>query len=122
MISQEEKKKLKQQYAQMRPPMGAYQIKCNTTGKCYVGATRNLDNVMNGLSFQLKMGTARINALQQDWNLYGEENMVFSVLEQLEYDKDESKIDYTDDLQTLRALWIEQLNEQQIEIEELKRL
>ena len=36
--------------------------------------------------------------LQQDWKTYGKDNFAIEVLDTLEYSKDESKTDYSEDL------------------------
>ncbi len=64
---------------------------------------------MNGTIFQLKYGSHRNIALQKDWNEHGANNFTIDILEKLEYDKDDSKMDYSDDLEILKAIWEEKL-------------
>ncbi|HBG21830.1 MAG TPA: hypothetical protein DDW83_01035, partial [Peptococcaceae bacterium] len=52
--------------------------------------------------------------LQKDWQEIGEECFKIRVLEKMEYDKDESKTDYTDDLDILKMLWIDKLKDKGI--------
>ena len=102
------KKGLKEKYKQMRPEMGVFMYKCLPTGKSYLGYGQNLKADMNSLSFQLKLGSYPVNRnLQDDWVKYGESCFEIAVLELLEYDKDESKTDYIDDLRILREFWAE---------------
>lgn len=59
---------------------GVYQIKNLEDGKIYIGSSRNI-NKLNGLSFQLNMGTFLNKSLQSDWNRLGEEKFLIEVLE-----------------------------------------
>jgi hypothetical protein len=53
--------------------------------------------------------------LQKEWTDFGSENFTIEILEQLEYDKDESKTDYTEDLALLQMIWEEKLTEENME-------
>ena len=86
--------------------MGVFMYKCLPTGKVYLGCGQNMKADMNGLSFQLKLGSYLPNKnLQNDWSRYGEAGFEIAILEQLEYDKDELKTDYSEDLRILRGFW-----------------
>ena len=41
---------------------------------------------------------------------YGPDNFVIEILENLEYDKDESKTDYSEELEVLQMIWEEKLS------------
>jgi hypothetical protein len=103
------KKELKEQYKQMKTDMGIYVIECKLNNKYYLETTQNLKGKMNSSRFQLDMGSFRNYELQKDWKEYGAENFQISVLEQLEYDKDESKTDYSQELEIMKAIWEEKL-------------
>jgi hypothetical protein len=103
------KKELKEQYKQMKPDMGIFIIRSNFGNKCLVEATKNLKAKLNGVKFQLEMGSHLNRELQQDWKENGGEGFIIEVLEQLEYDKDETKTDYSDDLALLLMEWEEKL-------------
>jgi DNA-binding CsgD family transcriptional regulator len=59
---------------------GVYQIKNLSNGKIYIGSARNVQQ-LNGLSFQLNMGTFMNKSLQADWNAMGEDQFAIEVLE-----------------------------------------
>ena len=110
-IGMDNKKKLKEKYKQMKPDMGVFMYKCIPSGKVYLGIGQNLKAAVNSTSFQLRTGSYPPNKnLQEDWKKYGETSFEISVLETLEYDKDETKTDYVDDLSVLRDLWSEKFN------------
>ena len=105
------RKALKEKYKQMRPEMGVFMYKCIPTGKAYLGFDQNVKATLNGISFQLKTGRYPVNKnLQDDWNKYGEAGFEISVLEILEYDKDDAKTDYDGDLRVLREFWAEKFD------------
>ena len=99
-----DKKELKEKYKQMKPDMGVFSYKCLPTNKVYLGYGQSVKANINSLTFQLNLGNYNINKnLQKDWKEYGEKNFEVTVLELLEYDKDETKTDYTEDLRILQA-------------------
>lgn len=112
MDKTDNKKELKEKYKQMRPEMGVFAYKCLPSGKVYLGFARNIKAEVNGISFQLKTGNYPPNKnLQEDWKKHGENGFAISVLEILEYDKDESKTDYSEDLRVLRGFWSEKFDD-----------
>jgi len=110
-ISLATRKELKQKYKEMKTPMGVFMIKNNINGKAFVDVSSDIKSILNRHSFQLKMGVHRIKEMQKDWKEYGEEAFEFKVLEYLEYDeKDEAK-DYSEELEIMKMIWMEKLNE-----------
>ncbi|MDR0310433.1 MAG: GIY-YIG nuclease family protein, partial [Acidobacteriota bacterium] len=106
------KKELKEKYKQMKPEMGVFMYKCLPSGKAYLGFGKNINAAINGISLQLSTGNYPPNKnLQEDWKKYGENGFEISVLEILEYDEDETKNDYTEDLRALRELLAEKFTD-----------
>lgn len=106
------KKELKEQYKQMKPQMGIFIIRSNINNKCHIESTSNLRSTMNGAKFKLEAGNFPNRELQKAWNEQGEANFRIEILENLEYDKDESKTDYADDLALLQMEWEEKLGKE----------
>lgn len=109
------KKELKEQYRQMKPDMGIFMIRSNSSGKCYIENTQNLKAMINRIKFQLESGAHPNRELQKEWKDLGEANFTIEILENLEYDKDESKTDYSDDLAILQMVWEEKFSKENIE-------
>ena len=105
----ERKKELKMQYKQARPQMGIFIIRCNANNKCYIQATHDLRGVINGAKARLESGMHPYRELQMEWNDFGSGSFTIEILENLEYDKDESKTDYKEDLALLQMIWEENL-------------
>lgn len=104
------RKELKQQYRQMKPQMGVFAIRSNSSSKCYIEGTQDLKSALNSARFKLEFGNHPNRELQQEWKEYGETDFVFDVLDVLEYHDDESKTDYTEELALLRMMWKEKLS------------
>jgi hypothetical protein len=106
------KKELTEQYKQMKKPMGIFIIRCKANNKCHIQTTQDLKGVMNGAVVRLQGGFHPYKELQKEWNEYGGDNFTMEILEQLEYDEDESKTDYSEELDLLRMIWEEKLTKQ----------
>lgn len=103
------KKELKEQYKRMKPQMGIFVIRSKVNNKCYIKTTQDLRGVINGTKVRLEAGMHPNRELQKEWNDFGPGNFTIEILENLEYDKDESKTDYTEELALLQMIWEEKL-------------
>ncbi len=104
------KKELKDMYKQMKTEMGIFIIESKLNNKYYLETTQNLKGKMNSVKFQLELGSFRNNEdLQEDWKKQGSKNFELKILEVLEYDKDESKTDYSEELKIMKTIWDEKL-------------
>lgn len=103
------RKELIEQYKQMKPDMGIFRIRLKGGDKCFLETSHNLKGKMNSTRFQLDMGSHPNKELQRDWKELGPDRFEFEVLELLPYAKDESKIDYTEELEILKHIWEERL-------------
>jgi hypothetical protein len=110
------KKELKMQYKQMKPQMGIFIIRSKVNNKCFLKATPDLRGVINGTKVRLGSGIHPNRELQKEWIEFGPENFTLEILENLEYEKDESKTDYSEDLSLLEMIWEEKLAEENLEL------
>lgn len=104
-----DKKELREQYKKMKPDMGVYIVKCNTTNDYCIESSKDIKSSINRAKFALGYGSHQNKKLQEQWNQYGENNFAFEVLDILEYDKEECKTDYTEDLAMLKTMWEDKL-------------
>lgn len=107
------KKELKDQYKQMKTPMGVFQIRNTRNDKVLVDYSTDFKSKWNRHTMQLKFGSHKNKELQKDWNEYGEDNFVFEILSELKR-KDEGEVDYNKDLQVLQDMIIEELNNERL--------
>ena len=112
MESRAERKEAISKFKERKPNMGAYAIRCAASGQVWVGGSRNLDAAKNAELFALRMGNHRDKTLQADWNLYGEDDFVYEVLEKLEDDLHPMAV--ADLLKAKRAHWVTQLAARQL--------
>ncbi|HQA57925.1 MAG TPA: GIY-YIG nuclease family protein [Acetivibrio sp.] len=103
------KKELKELYKTMKPDMGVFIIRSNSDDKYFIQATPNLKGKINSVKFQLEGGVFVNRELQREWKEKGESAFTIEILEKLEYDKDESKTDYSEELELLKMIWEERL-------------
>lgn len=108
--SMDRKKELKEQYKQMKTEMGIFIVHNKVNNKYLLIKTQNLHGMINRVRFQLKSGGHPSRELQMEWNELGEENFSFTVLETLDYDKDESKTDYSEELYIMEIMLTENLS------------
>lgn len=103
-----DKKELKKEYKRTLRPMGIFQVKNLTSGKVFIGSSKNLDGKLNSIKFQLEMGSHVNRKLQEDFKHLGKDNFSFEVIDKLE-PKEDPDYDYTDDLKVLEEMWMEKL-------------
>lgn len=99
----------------MKPQMGIFIIRSKVNNKCYIQATQDLRGVMNGALARLGGSFHPNRELQKEWNEFGADSFTLEILETLEYDKDEAKTNYTEELDVLQMLWEEKLVKKNIE-------
>ncbi len=105
----ERRKELKEAYKNTKPDMGIFMIKSILNNKYHLESTQNLKGGINRVKFQLKFGSYTNKELQKEWSEHGEENFTIEILEQLKYDEDTTKTDYTEELAILQLIWEEKL-------------
>jgi hypothetical protein len=71
---------------------------------------------MNGAIVRLEAGMHPNKELQKEWKDFGSDNFTIEILENLEYDKDESKTDYKEELTLLQIICEEKLAKQNLEL------
>ncbi len=110
------KKELKELYKNMKTDMGVFAINSIDTNRCYIEASHDLKSAMNSAKFKLNFGNHPNKGLQKDWKEQGEQAFRFEILEQLMYDEDESKTDYSEELEILKMIWKERLSKDGLEL------
>ena len=101
------RKEMKEEYKQMKFPMGVFQVRNKTNGKVFIGSSADLKAIWYAQKLQLDMGIHANAGLQKDWNEQGAANFVYEILEELK-PKDDKSTDYTNDIKTLEKMVIEE--------------
>jgi len=109
-ISKEKKKELQAQYKLMKSDMGIFAVINKSNAKYFLETTPDLKGRINSTKFKLNAGGHSNKELQKDWQELGENAFEIKILEQIEYEEDESKTDYSEDLELLKMIWLEKLS------------
>lgn len=102
------RKELKDEYKQKKSVMGIFQIKNRINNKIFIGSSADLKAIWNRYKMMLKFGNHPNEALQKDWNEYGEENFAYEIITELKQEEDK-EIDYLKELQELEKLFLNEL-------------
>lgn len=115
-ISKERKKELQLQYKLTKPDMGIFAVINESSSKYYLQPTQNLKGMINSTRFKLDGGIHPSRELQKDWLEIGSDGFEIKILEEIKYDEDESKTDYTEELELLKMIWVERLTKKGISL------
>ena len=102
------RKDIQREYKERPKPAGIFQVRNLANGKILLGSSLNLEGPLNSHKFMLKIGNHRNEALQQDWDKFGERKFVFEVIEVVKV-KDDPDFNVTNELSLLEQSWLEKL-------------
>jgi len=103
-----DRKAMVKEYKSTPRPMGVYQIKNTVNGKVLIGSSKNLPGILNRFRSELKLGSCRNIALQDEWKRFGSGAFEFRELEVLK-PLDDPAYDPFEELKILEELWAEKL-------------
>jgi group I intron endonuclease len=106
METTKSRKELQREYKERAKPAGVFQIRNLANGKILLGSSLNLEGPLNSHKFMLKIGKHKNEALQQDWDKYGEKKFAFEVIEVVKV-KDDPNFNLVDELSLLEQIWLE---------------
>lgn len=104
------KKELKEEYKQMKFPMGVFQVRNLTNDKVLIDNSTDMLSKWNRHKMELNFGGHRNVTLQKDWTAQGEGNFVFEVLSELKNKDDEQDVNYAKELRMLQKMVIDEMN------------
>jgi len=103
-----DKKEIKRSYKLKLPDSGIFQIRNLAAGKVYIGRALDLPGKLNSEKFQLKNNMHGNRELQGDFNLLGEGQFSFSVLDRLP-PREAPGPNRNQELKELEDKWLEKL-------------
>lgn len=103
-----DRKALVREYLETPRPAGVYRVLNKASGKSLLGSSPNVPGVVNRQRFQLENGSHPDKELQADWNDLGPDAFTFETLDLLK-PSDDPGYDSTEDLRTLKTMWLEKL-------------
>lgn len=90
MTTMKTKKELKVEYKEKKPTMGVFQLLNQQSGRILLEASTDITARWNRHRTELRFGSHRNRALQNDWNELGEAQFSFSILSELDLNKDDN--------------------------------
>lgn len=103
-----DKKSLREDYKQQKFKIGVFQVRNLVNDKILIGSSPNLEAIWNRIRTELKFGNFRNEALQEDWNRFGEDMFRFEVLAEIKQQDNENR-NYTRDAKELALLYVQEL-------------
>lgn len=103
------KKELSNEYKQMKQPMGVFRIRNLTNNRSLIDSSTDMTAKWNRHKSELKFGSHKNRALQNDWKEQGADNFEFELLSELKT-KESDTVDYQEELRLLHKLVLEELN------------
>ena len=101
------RKELLEAYKHRKVVGGVYAVTNQRTGRMLVMSAQDLNGIRRRYEFAVAIGSCFHPKLQADVNVYGTDAFEFAVLEELVKKETQTDRDFADDLETLRALWLE---------------
>ncbi|HEV7518499.1 MAG TPA: GIY-YIG nuclease family protein [Thermoanaerobaculia bacterium] len=101
-----DKREAKREYKEAKIAAGVYRVHNTADDRSLVGASVNVNAILNRHRAGLRMGAHENKDLQSDWNRLGETSFAFEVLDTLT-GEDKPGFDVKRELATLEQLWLE---------------
>jgi hypothetical protein len=101
------RKELQLQYKETKTEAGIVRITNKKNGKVFLVGSRNVKNI-NGIEFQLGMGSHMNRELQKDWKEFGKDAFEIDVAEYVKI-PESGYFDLDDHVKKLEDKWLEQL-------------
>lgn len=109
-MKNQNRKELLTAYKERQVTGGICAIKNTENGKMVIAAVNDLQGYQNRVDFARTTGGCLDLRLQKDWEKYGADAFTLQILEQLEKGKTQTLQEFSDDIKTLRDMWLEKLN------------
>jgi hypothetical protein len=101
-------KELKEEYKKMKFKMGVFQIRNKVNGKVFIGSSMDLCAIWHAQKLQLDFGMHQNTDLQNDWKVFGPENFIYEILDEIKQNEDKPA-DYEKEIKTLEAMIIDEV-------------
>ncbi len=88
MVDKSRRKELLQEYAERKPPIGVYAVRCGASGGVWVGWSRNVDKRWNALRLQAEAGRSIDRGFQAAFTQHGSDTFTYDVLEHISEDNE----------------------------------
>jgi len=107
-VGNDERKRLKRAYKDLRPTGGVFAVTNTIDGKTFLGSCLDAERPLRRIRFELDVGSFRNQALQDDYSRLGVDAFRFEVLETVSSTADDPE----QELESLEAKYLADLDEQ----------
>lgn len=109
-MDRQNKKEMTSAYRDRRVIGGVCAIKNTVNGKVLISAVTDLQGYRNRYEFIRSTNGCMDVRLQNDWKRYGAGAFTFEVLEELEKKDSQTAGEFSNDIKTLKDIWLEKFN------------
>lgn len=102
-----DKRELKNSYKEKPEIGGIYRITCAGNGRVWLKSARDLQGKINRFNFSVSTGLCPESDMRAAWDEYGPQAFSLSVLEELKKGETQTDREFSDDIDTLLAIWTE---------------
>ena len=102
------RKELTNEYKNTKFRQGVFQIRNTVNHRIFIDGSPNLDKIWNRHRLELEFGNHRNQELQNDWKQYGEANLVFEILAELE-EQAGSTLDMSKEIKLMVQMYMDEL-------------
>lgn len=106
----QDKKDLLAEYKERKITGGICAVRNTANGKILLSAVTDIQGYKNRFEFSQATGGCINVKLQNDWNKYSHETFVFEILDELVKKDTQTSKEFSDDIQTLKEIWLERIN------------
>ena len=108
------KKELQSQYTQREVIGGVYIVKNTRNNKILLDSSTDINGSKNRFEFAQKTGSCVNPKLQKDWAVYGHDQFVLEVLDELKKGETQTQEEFRTDISLLKEIWHEKLSNEDL--------
>ena len=109
-MKNQNKKELQDAYKQRKVIGGLCAIKNKVNGKMLLAAVTNLQGYQNRFEFAQASAGCTDLKLKSDWEMFGKDAFELVILEELEKNDTQTDKEFSEDVKTLKEMWLEKLD------------
>lgn len=110
MMDKQKKKELQNIYKERKITGGICAVKNTANGKMLLSAVANLQGYKNRFEFSKMTDGCLDKRIEKDWNEYGKDAFELEVLEELDKKEVQTSKEFSEDIETLKEIWLEKLD------------
>lgn len=113
-MERQNRKEMLAAYKERKIIGGICAIKNTVNEKMLISSVTNLQGYKNRFEFSQATGGCIDLRLQKDWGEFGADAFAFEILEELEKKETQTPKEFSDDIKTLKEIWLEKLDPEKL--------